>query len=181
MTETATTTNKHNQDPFIAYLAGICAKPGTRARLRRTLSAADPATNADVLILLGPFIPPNLDEGRLTVHAAIAGLYATYGAGNGQAWWSPGSELGASVRSGHLNDSRADRAMRSLLRPTTTADRIGILRRVLPSCTDPSRLNWSQLRRDLEHLATNNTRRVAQRWARDFAQQLNNQRKGDQQ
>lgn len=181
MTDTATGSAPDTApDRFLAYIANLCRRPGARARLRRSLAAADPVTDADILILLGPFIPHDLDEGRLVVSAAVAGLYATYGTGPGRQWWSPGSELGASLRTGRINEARADRVLRSLLRPASTAERVGHLRRVLPSCSEPSRLDWSLLRRDLIRLDASDARRVSQRWARDYAQQRTNRSEGDQ-
>lgn len=166
-------------DQFISFLGRLCERPGARARLRRTLSAANPTMNPDVLMMLGPFIPHDLDDGRFEIRAAIAGIYAAYGTGPGQQWWSPGSELGASVRAGRIGETRADRALLLLLRPSSTSERIGHLRRILPSCGDPSRLDWSLLRRDLDRLAVKDSRRVSQRWARDYAQQRTNRNEGD--
>jgi CRISPR type I-E-associated protein CasB/Cse2 len=182
MTQTTSQPPGHAEpDALVDYLIRLCSQPGSRARLRRTLTAADPSLDTDVLVLLGAFIPPDLDERRLEVTAAIAGLYATFGSGAGTPWWTPGSELGASVHSGSLNEERAERVLRSLLRPSTTRERIGHLRRVLPSCSAPDRIDWARLRRDLNRLAGNDPGRVAQRWARDYAQQLTARREGDPQ
>ena len=151
-------------DPFVAFVRSLTRDAGSRARLRRSLSAGAVITD-DAWWLLGRWLPTDPDDALVMARAAAwCALHHSTECVRRRT-------IAGEMRRSGLNADIVRRLLEGATREGTPAHiRTAHITRVLAMCSDAQRIDWAQMISDLIGLNRGGdwAHAVRSRWYREY-------------
>ncbi len=156
----ARSTSGSRNEQFVAFVRGLAANAGNRARLRRSLRGGD--ISDDTWWLLGAWLPEDPDEALIL--ARVAAWVAVTHPGRPEPYRTVAAELGDATNG--ITPDVARRILEGVTREgSPTPTRLSHITRCLERCKG-ERIDWAQMISDLRGLVRGGdwAHRVRSRW-----------------